>query len=120
MNNGQNVISQEIGACGIFCSFCKVFKRTEYRCHGCNWVNKMLKLSREDGKGCMFWECAQNKKVECCFICEEFPCQKHYDKKEAIYTKKALDAWKSLSKSGLVFGGRREEFESLLEKGKQA
>ncbi|MEM3770118.1 MAG: hypothetical protein QXG76_02895 [Candidatus Bathyarchaeia archaeon] len=80
----------------------------------------MLKLSREDGKGCIFWECTQNKKVECCLICGEFPCPKHYDEKEAIYTKQVLDSWKSLDKSGLTFGGRREKLESLLEKGKQA
>lgn len=116
MDEKSSVINQEIGACGICCGFCKVFKRVEYRCRGCNWANKMLKLSREDGKGCIFWECVQTKKVECCLICKEFPCQKHYDEKEAIYTKQALDTWERLSKSGLTFGGRRKELESILEK----
>jgi hypothetical protein len=106
MSKELSVKSQEVGACGIFCGLCKIFRRTEYKCHGCNWANKMLKLSREDGKGCVFWECTQNKKVECCLICDEFPCQIHYNKKEAVYTKHALDEWKKLYKGGITFGGR--------------
>ncbi len=61
---------------------------------------------------------APKNEVECCLICKEFLCPKHYDKKEAIYTKQSLDTWKRLSESGLTFGGRRKELESLLEKGR--
>jgi hypothetical protein len=75
----------------------------------------MLRRSRESKKGCVFWECAQNRKVECCLMCKEFPCETHYDSKEAIYTKQALDMWRELNKTGLTFGGRRKELEKSLK-----
>jgi len=115
MNKEADVVSQKIGACGVFCGACEVFRHAEYRCYGCNWANRMLRISRESKKGCIFWECTQNKKVKCCFMCEEFPCQIHYDSREAVYAKQVLDSWKKLRKSGLTFWGRRKELESLLE-----
>jgi hypothetical protein len=71
----------------------------------------MLRKTRETKKGCILWECAQNKKVENCLMCKEFPCETHYDPKEAIYTKQALDMWKELRKTGLNFGGKRKDLE---------
>jgi hypothetical protein len=44
-------------------------------------------------------------------MCKEFPCQTHYDPKEAVYTKQALDMWKELKKTGLNFGGKRKHLE---------
>jgi hypothetical protein len=75
----------------------------------------MVRRSRESKKGCVFWECAQNKKVECCLMCKEFPCETYYDPKEAVYTKQALDTWKELRKTGLTFRGRRKELEKSLK-----
>jgi hypothetical protein len=72
----------------------------------------MLRKSRESHKGCAFFECAQTKNVECCFQCKKFPCKIHYDPKEAVYTKQALDMWKKLQKTGLTFWGKRKELEN--------
>ncbi|MDH5482183.1 MAG: DUF3795 domain-containing protein [Candidatus Bathyarchaeota archaeon] len=115
MSKEVESVSKQIGACGVFCDFCQVFRHIEYRCFGCEWANRMLRKSRESKKGCMFWECTQNKKVECCFMCVDFPCQTHYDSQEAVYTKQALDSWKELRRTGLTFWGRRKELEALLK-----
>jgi len=81
------------------------------RCFGCDWVSKKLRKVRESKKGCSFWECCQDKNVKCCFQCKEFPCKKHYNSKEAVYTRQALDMWKKLGKTGLTFWGKRKELE---------
>ena len=36
-------------------------------------------------------------------MCEEFPCNTHYDPKEAVYTEQSLQTWKELIKRGIVF-----------------
>lgn len=115
MSKEAEFVGNQIGACGVFCGLCQVFRHEKYRCFGCEWVNRMLRKSRESKKGCIFWECTQDKKAECCFMCEEFPCQTHYDSKEAVYTKQILDSWKELRRTGLTFWGKRKELESLLE-----
>jgi hypothetical protein len=74
----------------------------------------MLRKSRKSNRGCTFWECVQKKNAECCLVCNEFPCQTHYNPKEAIYTKQALDMWKELRKTGLTFWGKRKELEKSL------
>jgi hypothetical protein len=75
----------------------------------------MLRKSRESHKGCIFFECAQTRNVECCFQCNDFPCETHYNPEEAVYTKQALDMWKELSKTGLTFGGKRRKLENSLQ-----
>jgi hypothetical protein len=74
----------------------------------------MLRISRENKKGCVFWECTQEKGVENCLKCQDFPCETHYDPKQAIWTKQALDMWKELAKTGMTFWGRRKELEESL------
>lgn len=37
----------------------------------------------------------------------------HYDPKEAVYTRQALDMLKELGKTGLTFWGKREELEDI-------
>jgi len=108
-------MQRQVGACGIHCGSCPTFRLDHDRCHGCDWANEMLRRSRETKKGCVFWECAQNRKAECCLMCEKFPCETHYDPKEAVYTKQALDMWKELKKTGLTFGGRRKDLEKSLK-----
>jgi len=76
----------------------------------------MLRISRENKRGCVFWECAQEKGVENCLKCQDFPCETHYDPKEAIWTKQALDMWKELGKTGMTFWGRRKELEESLRR----
>jgi hypothetical protein len=48
-------------------------------------------------------------------MCSEFQCETHYDPKEAMYTRQALDMWKELKKTGLTFGGRRKQLEKPLK-----
>jgi hypothetical protein len=100
-------LEEHVGACGVSCGFCPTFRLEKNRCFGCKWANGMLRKSRENQKGCVFFECAQTKNVECCFQCNEFPCKIHYDPKEAVYTKQALNMWKKLAKTGLTFRGKR-------------
>ena len=108
-------MEDQVGACGVSCAHCEVYKRKEYRCFGCDWANRMLRKSRENEKGCTFWECTQEKEVECCFSCEEFPCQTHYNPEEAVYTRQILDTWEELRRTGLTFWGRKKELQSLLK-----
>lgn len=100
---------------GVLCSLCQVSGHGKYRCFGCEWANGMLRKSRESKKDCVFWKCPQDREAECCFMCEDFPCQTHYDSEEAVYTKQILDSWKELIRTGLTFWERRKELESMLE-----
>ena len=96
-------MNEEIGACGVYCGFCPVFRLEQNRCFGCEWVSNELRRTRENKRGCVFWECVQKKGVECCFQCSEFPCKTHYDSEEAVYTEQALDMWKELIETGFAF-----------------
>jgi len=111
---GGNELKGPVGACGIYCGYCKAFRLDHNRCLGCDWANKMLRKTRETHRGCVFWECAQNKEVECCFLCKEFPCETYYDSKEAVYTEQALDMLKELGETGLTFWGKSEDIEDSL------
>ncbi|HXX88580.1 MAG TPA: hypothetical protein VEH86_09060 [Candidatus Acidoferrum sp.] len=113
-------MKQKVGACGIHCGSCRAFRLDHDRCLGCDWANEMLRKSRDSKKGCTFWECVVSKNAECCLACDEFPCQTHYDPKEAIYTKQALDMWKELRKTGLTFWGKREELEKSIRRDPKA
>ena len=96
-------MNEDVGVCGLFCSFCKLFRRKNNRCFGCDWVNKQLKKVRDTHRGCVFWECARDKKVECCLLCDDFPCKIHYESEEAVYTKYLLDMLKEMDKTGYTF-----------------
>ncbi len=91
------MVSIQIGACGICCEYCPIYRREEKRCLGCEWSNEQLRKSGYEI--CAFWKCSKGKGVKCCFLCEEFPCQLHYGKK-AIYTPEALNIWKKLKERG--------------------
>jgi hypothetical protein len=73
-------------------------------------------MSRENKKGCIFWECAEDKKVANCLECPDFPCETHYDTEHAIWTKQALDMWNELGKTGMTFWGKRKELEESLRR----
>jgi hypothetical protein len=96
-------LKDPVGVCGVYCGFCPTFRLDRNRCFGCNWVSEQLRKTRETHRGCIFWECAKNKKVESCFLCKEFPCKTHYDSNEAVYTRQALDMWKELKETGFDF-----------------
>jgi len=61
---------------GLACFKCNKFK--EEKCPGC-----------EPNEFCKLPECAQNKDVECCFECKEFPCKLNYE--EGPLQKDVLD-----------------------------
>jgi len=71
----------EFSPCGIVCDDCDWFKgEKEPRCKGCSEV---------DGKPswgeCETYSCVQNKKVDHCGECPDFPCtdfMKRYDPEE--------------------------------------
>ena len=69
-----------IGKCGIYCGACRLYVLK--RCERC---------SNEEGK-CPYYKCVENKAINSCGECQEFPCEKHYGPM-AVYTKKFLD-WK--------------------------
>jgi len=72
-----------VSVCGTCCSFCPAFRKQ--RCPGCIEVNRKAKLS------CAMYRCAVERKLQACFLCEEFPCETHY-KKGLIYKHSFLDA----------------------------
>jgi hypothetical protein len=98
-------MAASVGACGIYCQQCPVFTLRENRCFGCGWLNGKLRQFTKGHKGCSFWECAQARGLESCFLCGEFPCQLHYGK-EGVYTEQSLETWKKLMRTGRVFPER--------------
>lgn len=56
-----------ISYCGICCSLCPGYRITK-TCPGCPEL-----------KDCKIVQCAESKKISCCFLCDEFPC-KLYEK----------------------------------------
>lgn len=51
-----------ISYCGICCSLC--LRYTSKDCPGCPKL-----------KGCKIVQCAERKKIKCCFLCKMFPCK---------------------------------------------
>lgn len=75
MNKGDS----KIGVCGIACFKCPRFVRKA--CPGCR-----------PNEFCPLPECAQDKGVELCFECKEFPCKLSYEKGPIV--KELLDFFK--------------------------
>jgi len=71
-----------IGVCGLACFKCRKFKQDE--CKGCS-----PKISADI---CPLPSCAQEKGVEVCFDCKEFPCENNY--KGGPIVAELLDHWK--------------------------
>lgn len=69
---------QKIGVCGIAC--CKCQKYTKEECPGC-----------QPNEFCPLPKCSQEKGVDCCFECGEFPCSKNYEGGPIV--KEMLDHW---------------------------
>jgi len=69
-----------IGRCGIYCGACRLFVLK--KCEGC---------SNEEVK-CPYYKCVENKAINSCGECQEFPCEKHYGPM-AVYAEKFLN-WK--------------------------
>jgi hypothetical protein len=76
--------SDPVGKCGIFCGACRLYILA--KCKGCfdlDW--KKIK--------CSVYRCAENKGIDSCGKCQEFPCLEHYSS-DQVYAKKKLLNWK--------------------------
>jgi len=54
-----------IGKCGIACGLCKNFNNG---CLGCEKENIYRHV-------CIIFNCAENKNIECCLKCDDYPCK---------------------------------------------
>ncbi|MHA1593300.1 MAG: DUF3795 domain-containing protein [Candidatus Baldrarchaeia archaeon] len=88
----ENTLRRIVGACGVLCEACPLFRRRENRCLGCVEYNE--RCAKEGKTICKFYACAKRKSVGMCFYCDEFPCTLHYE--DGIYTTRILNLWKSL------------------------
>lgn len=62
----------ELAPCGVFCGACPSFGKS---CHGCSSEKKQKRTSKW---GCKLRTCCYSvKKLNFCFECDEFPCQKY-------------------------------------------
>jgi hypothetical protein len=77
--------SQPVGKCGIFCRACRLYILE--KCKGCLDVDSEKKVK------CSVLICAQDKGLDSCGRCQEFPCLEHYGS-DQVYAKKKLLDWK--------------------------
>jgi len=76
--------SQPVGKCGIFCRACRLYILE--KCKGCLDVDwKKVK--------CSVFMCAEDRGLDSCGKCQEFPCLEHYSS-DQVYAKKKLLDWK--------------------------
>lgn len=70
----------KISTCGVVCEYCPRYRVG--KCTGCN-----------PNPHCGMPDCAAEKDVEFCFLCDEFPCDRHYGKKDnrVIFDSRWLD-----------------------------
>ena len=74
-----------VGKCGIFCGTCRLYVLT--KCRGC------LDLPAGKEAKCSFYKCVENKRIDSCGNCQDFPCLEHYGS-EQVYAKRKLLDWK--------------------------
>jgi hypothetical protein len=72
----------KMGACGIACYKCPLYLKD--KCKGCS-----IDIPEDI---CPLPKCAQEKGVNSCFECKEFPCDKNYKKGPIVHA--LLDYWK--------------------------
>jgi len=65
-------IKNSIAYCGLVCAFCSTGKSG--KCIGC----------REKSGGCSIKVCAQSKKINGCWECNEFPCDNEMFKSKRV------------------------------------
>ena len=101
--------------CGIYCGACEIMrvfrfgdvkkaakewdmKPEEIRCYGCK-TNDVSSYSKD----CDFKKCAEDKGVNFCFECENFPCQKllDFENDECSHHTGVLKNLEFIKKSGL-------------------
>lgn len=69
-----------ISTCGVVCEYCPRYRIK--KCTGCN-----------PNPHCGMPDCAEERGVEFCFLCDEFPCDRHYGKRDnrVIFDSRWLD-----------------------------
>ena len=68
----MNIRNPELAPCGIFCGACPSFQKT---CYGCSSEDSRQKR----GSKWKCWVricCYEERKLDYCIYCEEFPCRK--------------------------------------------
>jgi hypothetical protein len=90
--------SKLVGKCGVFCNACRLYVLTE--CKGCSDL-----ISKKETI-CPIYVCAENRGLNSCGRCPEFPCLEHYGSAQ-IYAKKKLLEWKKREIMGKT--GRKAE-----------
>lgn len=69
MKTPQNIM---FAPCGIDCSLCYAHLRDKKKCNGCLVNDESLPKSC---RKCKIKLCAQEKNIDLCMNCEEFPCK---------------------------------------------
>jgi hypothetical protein len=59
-----------IGRCGIYCGACRLLILK--KCSGCS------SLCADKESKCPYYKCVQEKGIDSCGECQEFPCERHY------------------------------------------
>ena len=60
---------EKIGACGVCCGFCAVFRLEQNRCFGCEWANRLLRKAR----GAVFsWNALKTRTLNAVFNAKSF------------------------------------------------
>lgn len=63
----------KIPPCGSYCKSCLYYKRKE--CAGCVETNgRPFYIDQTEKDTCPVWECAAERKVKHCGVCDDFPC----------------------------------------------
>mgnify|MGYP001027436411 CR=1 FL=1 len=68
----RELVPELVSVCGLYCGFCPHFRKKT--CPGCFKVNEKAKTS------CAMYRCVLGKGLQTCLLCEEFPCETHYEK----------------------------------------
>jgi hypothetical protein len=74
----KEITPPEIAPCGIYCGGCPSFEKT---CLGCSSQIQDGNQKRKSKWGCRIRRCCyEDKDLDFCSACEEFPCQKVHQK----------------------------------------
>ena len=64
-----------VAVCGMNCTVCYkhlITKKYAKKCNGCKYDDETLP---EHCRKCKIKDCAKNKNLSYCFVCEEYPCK---------------------------------------------
>jgi len=78
----MEIRAELIGKCGIYCGACPLHIRGI--CKGCSDISTTK---------CSIYKCVDERNLNSCGECPEFPCELHYHEKTAVYARDYLN-WK--------------------------